>query len=299
MNLDLYYYFYYVCEFESVTKAANYLYVSQPAITKQIRNLERRLEKKLVERSANGIKLTNDGKKLYAEIKNSIEILNSVEASFKEKSDKYNQTIRIVADNTSTKIFLLNAFKYFQEIHPSISFSVKFAPYPEAIQLLREGKIDFMFLTFEEVKEKYNNIVMEDFMEVHDIFVVSHELNKKISNNISLLDLNNYPVICLFDNAISRKYLNDCFIKSNMEFKPKYELSNNWLIEEYVKMSLGMGILVKEHIQDKLDNEEFFEIKVNPSIPPRRMGYAYKSDAVNYQVVKEFISIIKKMNNIK
>ena len=40
ISYDLYKYFFYVCEFKSITKASNYLYITQPALSKQIKQLE-------------------------------------------------------------------------------------------------------------------------------------------------------------------------------------------------------------------------------------------------------------------
>ena len=95
INFDWYNVFYYVSEFKSVTKTANFFYVSQPAITKSIRNLEKSLGKKKKKKTPNGIELTPDGEKLYNEIKNPIESLNSITSNLKTRNTKYNETINI------------------------------------------------------------------------------------------------------------------------------------------------------------------------------------------------------------
>lgn len=298
MNLDLYNYFYYVCEFKSVTKAANYLYISQPAITKQIRNLEKRLGKKLIEKDSKGIILTRDGELLFKQIKNSIEVLNNVEAIFKEKSDKYNQTIRVVAGHSTIKEFLMPAMTNFNYMHPTIKFSISTFHSSVSIQLLKEGKVDLVFLSMNNVCEEYSNIMIEKFMELDTIFVVKNDLKLNIPKKIKLLDLNKYPVIALPNNSFCRRWLDNYFEDHNLIFNPTYELSNGWLIEEYVSRCSGLGILSKQHIISKLNSKEFIEIESDVKLPKNVLGYAYRKDSVNYQIIKEFISIIKKMNNI-
>ena len=98
IHFDWYNVFYYVCEYESVTKAANFLCVSQPAVTKIIRNLETTLSLKLIIKTATGIELTEDGKKLYEAIKKPIEELNEITHKLPEKQEVY--TIRINAGHS-------------------------------------------------------------------------------------------------------------------------------------------------------------------------------------------------------
>lgn len=296
INLDLYNYFYYVCEFKSITKAASFLYVSQPAITKQIKNLENLLGKNLIIRSSKGIELTEDGVFLYNEIKNSIEKLNATEASFKENCDKYNIVLRIEAGHSTLKKFLLNALIEFNKIHPGIKFKVCVHPYPESMQLLKEGKIDLKFLSMEKYYEKNSDIVVEKFMEVDDIFVISKEMQKGFPKKIKLLDLNNYPTVVLTEDMISRNFIDDYYKKFDLQFKPKFELSSTWLIEEYVSLNSGIGVLVKQHILDKLKSGELVEIETDVTLPKRTMAYAYRKTSLKYPVIKEFIDYLKKYN---
>ena len=65
INLNLYRVFYICAKCDSFVEASRKLYVSQPAVSKQIKNLEDLLGTKLFYRNNNGLRLTKDGKQLY------------------------------------------------------------------------------------------------------------------------------------------------------------------------------------------------------------------------------------------
>ena len=68
-NLDLYKTFYYVAKNQSITGASNELMVSQPAVSKAIKVLERDLNTTLFNRNKDGVSLNNSGELLYNKIK--------------------------------------------------------------------------------------------------------------------------------------------------------------------------------------------------------------------------------------
>ena len=75
INLELYRIFKIVADEENLTKASEMLHISQPAVTKHIKNLDNELKVELFKRSKYGMILNKNGKKLYLQIKDSIEIL--------------------------------------------------------------------------------------------------------------------------------------------------------------------------------------------------------------------------------
>ena len=79
IDFELYRIFVVVAEEKNITKASERLNISQPALTKQIKNLENQLSAKLFERKNKGVELTAFGKELYGKLKNPIEELNKVD----------------------------------------------------------------------------------------------------------------------------------------------------------------------------------------------------------------------------
>ena len=86
VDLELYKIFKIVADEENLTRASEILNISQPAVTKHIHNLEDELEIKLFDRTRYGMKLTLDGKQIYNQIKDVINILMNVENNIKQNS---------------------------------------------------------------------------------------------------------------------------------------------------------------------------------------------------------------------
>ena len=297
ISFDLYNIFYYVCEFKNITKAANFLYVSQPAITKQIKNLENALGKQLIIKVPKGIELTEDGMILYNEIKEHIEKLQQVEQIFNEKNNNYDITIRIIAGYNTIKKILLPSLSKFNKKHSNVKFELSTYPFIESIQKLKEGKADLIFLSMKEATEEYKNIKVVKFASFQDIFVVRSDQYHDYPKKINMFDLNNYPIICKAGSSVSRRNIEDILRKQGIEFTPTYQLSNNWLVEEYVKLGLGMGLATKEFLTKELTSGEVKEIKTDIKIPKREVGYAYRNNSLIYPILKEFINDLN--DNIK
>jgi len=87
INLELYRIFKIVADEKNLTKASEILHISQPAVTKHIKNLEKELNIQLFKRSKYGMILNENGKKLYSQIKDSIEILSKADSIFNTSKD--------------------------------------------------------------------------------------------------------------------------------------------------------------------------------------------------------------------
>jgi len=78
INLDLYRIFYAVAETGNITKASEVLHISQPAITKQIKNLESELKTPLFIRTNKGVKLNQVGEKILLNVKQGLGLLDEI-----------------------------------------------------------------------------------------------------------------------------------------------------------------------------------------------------------------------------
>ena len=82
-NLNYYRIFFAVAEAGSVSKAAERLFISQPAVSKSVSLLEKELKCRLFDRSRKGVNLTNEGRTLYEHLKTAFKSISEAEESLR------------------------------------------------------------------------------------------------------------------------------------------------------------------------------------------------------------------------
>ena len=112
INLNLLKYFYEVVNVGNITKASYNLLVSQPAITKAIKELENELNTKLLERSKKGVIPTEDGIILYNHTKKLFQDFNST-LSILENNNKNDGHIYIGATTTNFLSYIMSSLNTF------------------------------------------------------------------------------------------------------------------------------------------------------------------------------------------
>ena len=105
INYDYYRIFYYVAKYESVSRAAKFLYSNQPNVTRTIKNLETQLGCTLFSRSSRGMKLTPEGKKLYSHIKIAFEHIFGVDLTIVDKLESQLEEPLNIYDFVVNKVF--------------------------------------------------------------------------------------------------------------------------------------------------------------------------------------------------
>ena len=128
----------------SISKAANFLHISQPAITKCIKKLEEELSITLFYRTPKGVTLTENGKIFFKFIKNGVENFLNGEHKLTSLNSLETGIIRIGASTTVTKYFLLPYIELFHKKYPKIEISITNNLTNSMISLLKKGNLDIL-----------------------------------------------------------------------------------------------------------------------------------------------------------
>ena len=182
VDLELYRIFKIVADEENLTKASGILHISQPAITKHIKNLENELNVQLFKRSKYGMILNENGKKLYLQIKDSIDLLSKAENIFNMHKE-INLGVHV---NMPSKIYN-NAILKFYESNQNSIINIHQLTAENMFSMLEKQKIDIAFS--KKYSDELFNIKEIKFIkigELHDVFIVntnSKYLNKKLSKS--------------------------------------------------------------------------------------------------------------------
>ena len=295
MNIDfeLYRIFYSVANNGNITKASEELLISQPAISKSIKNLENQLGGQLFTRTKRGVILTEEGKEFYKYIKQAIEYINNAENKFSELTNLETGTIKIGISATLTKEFLLPYLSDFHKKYPKIKIEIITNISSELISKLRNGLIDIIIMNLND-KKYDNDLEIIKCKEINDCFVVNNSYVGLLNREVSLKELSNYPLILQKQNSNTRILLDDYLRGYGVVLKPNIELASYSLVVEFAKMGFGIGYVTKEYINKELEKGELNIIELKEKIPTKTIGIALSRNHLPNFSVKKLIEMIMK-----
>ena len=289
-NLDLYKTFYYVAKNQSITGASNELMVSQPAVSKAIKVLERDLNTTLFNRNKDGVSLNNSGELLYNKIKKAMELITSAEEYVASLNNMEQGTINIGAGNTIMQRYLMPYIRKFHELYPNINVIVHTVVTPELIKKAQVGLVDLVFTHLpNDIPSDFKII---NIKKLHDILVVNKDSEYK-DKTITKKDLSKLPLVLLPFDASNRKNFNKFCLSNNIVIHPLMEIGNDLIIEDCAKSGLGVGLVVKEYVQSQLDNEELFELNTTFNMQEKNLVCLVESNRTNNTIVNNFIELLK------
>ncbi len=292
ISLDLYRIFYIVAKEGSISASANILFISQPAITFQIKKLEEQLGVSLFTRTKHGMILTDEGKVLYKYIKSGIENINNGENAISNLKNLDSGTIRIGVSTTICRYILMPYLEKFHTKYPNIDIQINNNTSNNLIKELRNGNLDILMLFSPSAENKDLKII--PITEVQDIFVGNQKYYDLTKGKTNLNNLKLFPLIFPNSSSNSRTYLNKYLKNNNINIKPKLEVVSYNLIIDLIKAGFGIGYATKEFISNELENKSLYEIKTIPSIPKRTIVIATIDKKEPNYSVKKLIEMIQK-----
>lgn len=292
INYESYKIFYHVALNQSISKAADKLLISQPAVSYQIKVLEEQLGITLFVRTKKGVTLTDEGKILYSYISKGIEnFINGENALTNLKNLDYG-IIRIGASTTVSKHVLMPYLKIFHKLYPNIEINITNNLTEELMRELRNGNLDILILNLPMNEGK--DLDIKNILEVQDIFVANKDYYDILNKKISLNDLNNYPLLFQKKPSNTRDYLDNYLNTNKIKLIPKMEIVSYNLIMDFIKIGFGIGYATKEFIKEEINNGDLYELNVTPKIPKRFIGAVTLKQTIPNFSVNKLIDLMTK-----
>lgn len=275
----------------SITKAANSLYISQPAITKTIKKLETELGITLFNRGPKGVILTENGKIFYEFIKNGVESFINGEHKLTSLKNLETGTIRIGASTTVTRYFLLPFIEKFHSQFPNIDISITNSLTTRLLADLKKGSLDILVVNLPTAND--DSLIITPCATIQDCFAGNLNYKNQITKEISLKDLvENFPIITQKEPSNTRTFLNSLMDKNNISFHPKFDIVSYALVKDFAKIGMGISYITKEFAKDELDNELLFEIPIKETIPKRNLGIVLPKNTITSFATEKFIELM-------
>ena len=291
VNLDLYRVFYTVAKSGSLTKAAEELYISQPAVSRSIKQLETQLGVTLFTRTHRGMTLSaQGGKVIFAEVVRALGLLEEAENRISEVNNLATGTIRIGASDTIFEYFLADKIADFHERFPSVKIELMADFTPDTIEKLKSDKCDVAFvnlpITADSDLKLYGNC-----MRLNDIFIAGEKYSSLAEKPISLSALKKYPLILMDENTIARRSLNNFLSSVGVSLTPSIEVGSWDLMKRLVSKGMGIGVIPREYAMRRLNEKSLYEVKTEVSLPVRSVGILLKKNATISYALHCFIDL--------
>lgn len=290
VNLELYRVFYTVAKYGSSTRAAEELFVSQPAVSQAIRQLETQLGVTLFNRTHNGMELSaHGGKLIFKQVEQALKLLEEAESTILEGQNSATGTIKIGATDAIFSYLLVDKIVKFNEKYPAVRIELITGTTPETLTQLKENKCDLAFvnLPIEDRDVKLINTVAH----LSDVFVAGEKFAKLKGEKINIADLQQYPILMIGSNTVAREALSDYTRTLGIRLHPDIEVENWDLMLKLAVSGMGIGCVPREYAQQFIDSGELFEVNVVPQLPVRGVGIVLSKNTPVQFAVKEFIAL--------
>lgn len=277
INFELYKVFYEVANEKSISKGAEKLLISQPAVTQSIHTLEEQLGGKLFIRTPKGVVLTNEGEILYSYIKEGMNYFINGSNKFLSLKNLDSGVLNIGASTVISENILIDVLGLFHKKYPNVVINIYNDLTDNLVKKLRNGDLDIIVISTEN---NYKDIEVHDVCLLHDVFVSNEMLDITLDRD----NINDLDIIIQKNPSVMRRNFDKCI---DFEFSPKMEVVSHSLVCKLVSNGFGIGLVTKEFVKD------FYEVKSNILIPERRVVYGIKDDRECSFSCSEFIKMIE------
>lgn len=287
-KLDYYKIFYETARHASFSTASRHLYVSQSAISQCIRQLEQDLDTQLFIRSRRGVTLTTEGLLLFQKVESAMQAIEQGETLLARLHHLESGSLMIAAGDTITKHYLLPYLEQFHAMYPKIRIEMANSYSSRLLQFVKEGKAELAFVNLPAADDE---LCIKPCFEIHDIFVCG--CSRDVKKQYSWDEIAKEPLILLETNASSRRYLDENFALKNILLNPQIELAVHDLLVQFASIHLGVACVVKEFSKEALEKGIICQMKLDPPLPPRNIGYAYLHHNPLSFPAQAFLQLIK------
>ena len=294
IDLELYRIFYTVAKYKNISKATEELFISQPAITQRINNLEKQLNIKLFYRRPDGMQLTTEGKELYNYVKDSIETMNNVENKFNGYLQKNrNNNIKIKTTNQIDNLILCNTIVEFSKKYPKIGIELDIGTEKDAINEILNGQVDI--ITIRDIKKiKNKNLQIIATKNLTPCVYTSKKYIEKHNGKIDLLNKSEqYNFILPKQDTLERKEFDKLCRKHHLNIQYKYETQSINIRKYFVLNGLGIAVGFKEYIQEELKKKIFVEIPLEEKLSQCSINWVILNNERKKNEILKLMEIVK------
>lgn len=252
-----------VAEHLSFSKAGRELYISQPAVTKHIKEMESRLEVTLFERKSNRVHLTSAGKITYNILKKIEKEYRTLEQEINNINNAHRGKIIIGASSTIAQYVIPKVMASFHKKNPNIELYLRNGNSEEMEKLLLADEVDMILV---ENSSSHSDIKYQDFQEDELIVVTAYQSLYAKQNNISLDELKDIPMVLREKGSGTLEVIQQTFQKKGIsidKLNTLIHLGSTESIKNFLLDFDGAAIISEKALTSELYLKDLVRINIS------------------------------------
>lgn len=279
-----------VVEQENFSRAAEKLYMTQPAVSQYIRLLEEEVGSRLLERTNKYVHLNKAGDIVYHHAKEIIGLYTKMESLIGDLTNKAKGTLAIGASYTFGEYVLPQIISVMQRDYPDIHPIVTIGNTTKIADLVENHQLDVGIV---EGKVKKSKVTQKIFTEDQLFIVASKNHPLQHLSTISATELSQTMWIIREEGSGTREAMDTLLNERGIQPEKTLEFSSTQPIKEVVASGLGVSLLSKWAIQKELTNGDLNILEVEGT--PFSRPFSYITHSPFYTKALElFISYLYK-----
>ncbi len=240
-----------VLEHNSLTAAARALRISQPAVSKQLADLEHALGVKLVERGTRGIRLTAAGELLGQHARRLFNEEEAAEAALRGLLGLELGQLSIGASTTIGNYMVPPLFGELNRAHPGLGLRLNIANTAAIQEQLLAGQLDLGLI---EGRVTAKGLEAEVFAHDELVLIVApaHPLTRKLGREISRRTIPELPFIMREPGSGTRDVIEQVFAEHGLEIEPVMSLGSTEAVKNAVAAGLGVSVVSRLTVELEL-----------------------------------------------
>ncbi len=279
----------------SISQAARLSFLSQPAVTRQIRQLEEQYGAILFERTAGKLTLSKAGEILYPFAREMVEYSKRSFEAIQETTNNQETVLKIGASLTIGEYLLPCLLGDFSKSYPGLKFNLSIGNTPNILSKLENNDIDIAFV--EGAFEK-DDFIREKFAHDEMILVISSNHHWKNRNQIHIHELPEEKMIWREADSGTRQIISNALDDHGVlnKIKSAMELGSYQSIKSAVEADLGVSILPKLTVKNELHYGKLHELKVSEFHVSIDLWMVQKAQRFKKTGLNDFINFIRSCN---
>lgn len=275
----------------SMTNAAALEHLTTSAISHSIRNLERSLGKKLIEKNGNRIKLTKEGKDLYRKIFEHFQAIDKIDLEYRLGFKAEKATKVIATTHTFLNDFLLPNTELIKKAFPNTILRIETCSMAEIHELVQTGKADIGLILMDG--KEADDLVAYPIRIIRELFATrnSQFFPGEIVPAEKILECH---LVTIHSDSRSFAFYQSHFSKFNVSLTPEIEVRQMDIICQLLKRTDAVGIIY-DYLLEELQQEDkdFKELLLQPPLPGRIMAFIKKKRPVEDETWGVFLQKFK------